>query len=138
MVKRIILMGFIGLMTLSFGVAFAGPNLSPGNWEITTETEMPGMPMTAPPVTHTQCLDQGELVPQSEGAGQECHVSDIQVSGDTVSWKIVCGGQGGQMEGTGRITYSGDHLEGVMEMVITGAGMQVKNKIHGRRIGDCD
>ncbi len=128
MVKRIIFMGFIFSITLSFGVAFAGPNLTPGNWEITTETEMPGMPITAPPVTHTQCMDQGELVPQSEGAGQECHVSDINVSG----------GQGGQMEGTGRITYSGDHLEGVIDMVITGAGMQVKNKIRGHRIGDCD
>jgi len=138
MVKRIILMGFICLTTLSFGVALAGPNLTPGKWEITTETEMPGMPMTSPPVTQTQCMDQGDLVPQSGGAGQECQISDIQVSGDTVSWKIVCSGQGGQMEGTGQITYSGDHMEGSMNMVIKAAGMQIKNKIRGRRIGACD
>lgn len=42
------------------------------------------------------------------------------------------------MEGTGEVTYSGDRMEGVMNMVIQGAGMQVKNKISGQRIGDCD
>ena len=34
--------------------------------------------------------------------------------------------------------YKGDTMEGTMEMVIQGAGMQVKNTISGRRIGDCD
>lgn len=140
MFKRIALFSliFISLLALSFSALAGGPNLKPGKWEITTETEMVGMPMKVPPVTHTQCITAEDLVPQSEGESNECKVSDVNVSGDTVSWKIVCSGQGGAMEGTGKITYSGDRMEGTMDMVIKGAGMNVKNKISGRRIGDCD
>lgn len=122
-----------------FGPAFAEPNMNPGKWEITIETEMVGMPdMNVPPVTHTQCLEKGDLVPQSKEASQECKMTDIEEDGDTVSWKIICSGQNGQMEGTGEVTYGGDSMEGTMDMVIKGADMQIKNKISGRRIGDCD
>lgn len=138
MFRRMALFVLISLLILSFDALAGGPNLNPGKWEITTETEMVGMPMKVPPVTHTQCLTVKDIVPQSEGESKECQVSDIKVSGDTVSWKIVCSGQGGEMEGTGRITYSGDRMEGTMDMAIKGAGMQVKNKISGRRTGDCD
>ena len=131
-------MGFVFSIALSFGVAFAGPNLNPGKWEITTKTEMVGMSMNMPLQTHTQCLKEGDLIPQSKEANQECQVSDVKVSGDTVSWKTICSGKNGQMEGTGRVTYSGDRMEGAMDMVIKGTGMQVKNKISGQRMGDCD
>jgi len=136
--------GMIVMVSLFFfGPAFAEPNMNPGKWKITIETkietEMVGMPdMNIPPVTHTQCLEKGNLVPQSEEASQECKISDIEEDGDTISWKIICSGKNGQMEGTGEVTYRGDSMEGTMGMVIKGANMQVKNIINGRRIGDCD
>ncbi len=139
MIKKTVMLVVVFSITLSLGTAFAaGPNMKPGKWEITTQTEMEGMPMSIPPVTHTQCIMGDELIPQSQDANSECVVSDMEISGDTVSWKIVCSGQNGGMEGTGKIIYSGDSMEGTMDMVIQGAGMQVKNKISGRRIGDCD
>ncbi|MCJ7819850.1 MAG: DUF3617 domain-containing protein [Bacteroidales bacterium] len=139
MVKKMFMMAAVFSITLFLGAAFAaGPNMNPGKWEITTQTEMTGMPMSLPPVTHTQCITGDELIPQSQEANNECQVTDIKVSGDTVSWKIVCSGQNGRMEGTGKITYSGDSMDGTMDMVIQGAGMQVKNKLSGKRIGDCD
>lgn len=139
MVKKMFMMAAVFSITLFLGTAFAaGPNMNPGKWEITTQTEMTGMPMSLPPVTHTQCITGDELIPQSQEANNECQVTDIKVSGDTVSWKIVCSGQNGRMEGTGKITYSGDSMDGTMDMVIQGAGMQVKNKLSGKRIGDCD
>ena len=126
-------------ITLSLGTAFAaGPNMNPGKWEITTQTEMVGMAMSIPSVTHTQCIKAQELIPQSQEASEACRVSDIKIDGDTVSWKIVCSGANGRMEGTGKVTYSGNTMEGTMDMVISGAGMHVKNKISGKRIGDCD
>ena len=112
--------------------------MKPGKWEITTQTEMEGMPMSIPPITHTQCITGDELVPQSQEANSECVVSDMETSGDTVSWKIVCSGANGRMEGTGTITYSGDTMEGTIDMLMPDAGMQVKNTISGKRIGDCD
>ena len=139
MVKKTVMFVVVFLITLYLGVAFAaGPNMNPGKWEITTQTEMAGMSMSIPPVTFTQCITGDELIPQSQAASNECVVSEMEVSGDTVSWKIVCSGANGRMEGTGMVTYSGDTMEGTMDLVIAGAGMQVKNKISGQRIGDCD
>ena len=139
MIKKTVMLVVVFSIALCLGTAFAaGPNMKPGKWEITTQTEMEGMAMSIPPITHTQCIKGDELVPQSQEANQECQVTDIKTSGDTVSWKIVCSGQNGGMEGTGEVTYKGDTMEGTMDMVIQGAGMQVKNKISGKRIGDCD
>jgi hypothetical protein len=123
---------------LSLGTAFAGPNFNPGKWEITTQTEMAGMPGMIPAVTHTQCLTGDVLVPQSEKDSEECKLKDIKVIGDTVTWNMVCSGRNGEMEGSGKIVYKGDTMTGEMNMVIKGAGMQLTNKISGRRIGKCD
>ncbi len=138
MVKRIAIVGVLLLITLSFGMVFAEPNLKSGKWEITTKTEMPGMPMQMPPVTHTQCMSQDDIVPQNRQPGQECQISNVNMSGDTVTWTMVCTNQGGTMEGKGKITYQGDQMQGTMEMVMKGGGMQMTNKIKGRRIGNCD
>jgi len=130
----LILAGFI---TLSICTAWAGPNMNPGKWEITAETQMAGMPPQR--ATHTQCITAEDMVPASKGANQECQITDIVHKGNTVTWKMSCGGQAGGMEGTGSVTYSGDTMTGTMDMVITGAGnMKIKNIMSGRRIGKCD
>ncbi len=123
-----------------FSTAFAGPNLNPGKWEITTKSEMIGGPaMNMPAMTHTQCLKEENAVPRAKASpDQDCRVTDVVQKGDTVSWKIICAGQTGEMEGTGKVTYSGDTMSGTMKMEIKDAGMQIKNTINGRRIGDCD
>jgi hypothetical protein len=136
MERKIFSIGLTVFITILVSAAWAGPQINPGKWEITTRTEMQGMPPQSE--THIQCLTDENVVPMSKEASQECRVEDIVVKGNTVSWKIFCGGQGGQMEGTGQITYQGDSMEGVMHMAITGANMEFINHITGRRIGECD
>lgn len=116
--------------------AWAGPQMNPGKWEITTTTEMAGMPPQT--LTHIQCITNEDLVPMSGDADQECQVTDVTTQGNTVSWKITCGGQGGGMSGTGRVTYEGDRMHGSMEMIIAPYGTPVKNTLLGRRLGACD
>ncbi len=138
MKTRNLLIIFISMITIFTVNAFAEPNINPGLWEITTETEMVGMPgMQVPPQTHTQCLSKEDLVPQSKEASKECKITDVHQSDNTISWKIICSGKNGSMEGTGKITYLGDSLEGFMDMVIKGANMKIKNKMKGHRIGEC-
>jgi hypothetical protein len=106
--------------------AAAGPNINPGLWEFTTETQMQGGGnMQVPAETHTQCITQDDMVPMSQNASQECQITNVATNGDTISWDIVCGGQGGQMEGS-------------MVMAISGTNMQITNTITGRRIGNCN
>lgn len=136
MVRSGILMSVLGVIVLISVWAWAGPQMNPGKWEITTKTEMAGMP--AQSITHTQCIKNDDLVPMSNDANQNCQVKNIKTSGDTVSWEITCGGQGGQMDGTGEVTYNGDTMEGKMEMTIKGMDTKVKNTLSGKRIGPCD
>ncbi len=133
---KCIAIGMLVSTALLIGHAWAGPQMNPGKWEITTKTEMAGMPPQS--ITHTQCVTNDDLVPISEDAGKECQVSDIRIEGNTAHWKIVCGGKGGKMEGTGQVTYHGDTMEGTMQMVVSGANMQITNHLTGRRIGNCD
>ena len=130
------IMSVVGIIALSAGAAWAGPQMNPGKWEITTKTEMAGMP--AQSLTHTQCITNDDLVPMSGDANNNCKVKNMKTSGNTVSWEMTCEGQGGGMDGTGEVTYTGDTMEGKMEMTIRGMGMKVKNTLSGKRIGPCD
>lgn len=54
---------FMFLFTTS--IAFEGPNMKEGLWEITINNiEMPEMPMQMPPQTYTHCLTKKDMVPQ--------------------------------------------------------------------------
>jgi len=139
MTRKIIVIGMLVFMALLIGHAWAGPNINPGLWEFTTETQMQGAAnMQVPAETHTQCITQDDLVPMSQNASQECQITNVVNNGDTISWDIVCGGQGGQMDGNGEVTYHGDTMEGNMVMAISGTNMQITNTITGRRIGNCN
>ena len=134
--KKKVLFVSIACIAFSGVLAWAEPKMNPGKWEMTTKTTMAGMPPQT--VTHTQCVTNDDLVPMSRDANQECRVTDIVYKGNTVSWKISCGGQGGGMTGTGKVTYTGDNMHGTMHMTMTGSNMQVNNQLSGRRIGACD
>jgi len=135
MLKKIFYLFFVFSFVVSFRPALASPHMNPGEWEIITETEMAGMPPQS--ITHIQCITADDLVPMSRDAHRECQVTDIKTRGNTVSWKISCG-EGGKMNGTGSITYSGNIMSGVMDMTIVSYGTHVRNKITGQRLGACD
>lgn len=118
----------------------AGPDMQEGLWQITTTFEMPGMPMKMPPMTHTQCITQDDLVPQArQQPGQECRVSNYKVVGNTVSYDVVCKAEGNEMEGHGEATYSGDSMSGSMQMTMTGQQqMQMTYHYTGKRTGPCN
>lgn len=133
MAKKIIIPSVVISIVLLVGYAWAEPQINPGKWEITTTTEMAGMSPQSQ--THTQCITADDMVPMSEDANQECQVTDITTEGNTVSWRISCGGN---MNGTGSVTYSGDSMNGTMSMTIEPYGTKVHNTLSGWRIGPCD
>ena len=137
MLKELFAASIILLTLISICFAGSVPNMREGKWEITTKMEMPGMPMSMPPVKNTQCLTKKDLVPQNSQPGQECTVSQTKVTGNTVTWTVQCKGQGGDMKGTGEMTYSGDSLKGTIKIPMPQANMEMTNHITGRRIGDC-
>lgn len=135
---------FTALLFLALGAdATAGPsNMRPGLWQITTETDMPGMPMKLPPQTITHCYTQQELaqaqntVPQ--GGSGDCQVTDYRVEGNTATWAIACSGQT-PMRGTGTMTTEPTAYTGSMKSVMQSPGgtLEMTSRWRARRIGDC-
>ena len=119
--------------------ALAAPNLEEGNWEITTKMEMPGMPFAMPPTKHNQCMTKKDFVPDQSRKGQDCKMTDQKVSGDTVSWHMVCKDRDGTTEGDGKITYKGKSYDGQMQMRMNqkGENMAMNMSFSGRHTGPC-
>lgn len=129
------------------GAAFASPalaqqpNLTEGNWEITTRMEMPGMPFQMPPQKHNQCITKKDFVPDQSSKNRDCKVSDQKVTGNTVSWKMYCKDKDGTTEGEGKITYAGSSYDGMMMAKVTppkgGESMTMKMNFTGKHTGPC-
>jgi hypothetical protein len=136
---------------LALGTTIAAQGQGPrrdGNWQVTMEMEMPGMPQGMPPMTMTQCVtkeeaaDPSKAIPRNpNGRGAmppDCKVSDYKTVGNKVSWSMKCEGQN-PMTGSGEFTYTGDTYTGVMKMNMerNGQPMAMTMKYTGKRLGDC-
>ena len=138
MTRKPLVVSVFLLATVSFALAGSKPNVKPGKWEVTTRMEMVGMQMNMPPMTHTQCITENDYVPQTGQPGDECKITKTNVSGDTVTWTMNCRGEGGEMNGTGTVTYRGDSFKGEISMSMAPSGMSMTLHTNGRRIGECD
>ena len=113
----------------------SGPDFEEGEWEITVEFDIPGMPVNMPPNSYTQCLKKDNPVPRSEKPNQTCSSSEVKTKGNTVTWTATCTNRAGEMSGTGEITYQKNTMSGTMTMEVQKSAMVSKFK--GRRIGEC-
>jgi len=143
--KRVVFVitAFFALFAFMTGDGFsAAPNMQDGQWEITTKMEMRGMPAhMSRPITYTHCMTRDNAVPQQREKNKDCVMKDQKISGNTVSWEMVCKDKRGEvMESSGKITYRGDKFDGTMKATMTGkeSGKMVINyKMNGRRLGPC-
>lgn len=133
-------LGATCLVAASWIVSAQGPRVD-GRWEVTTEMDMPGMPMKMPATKTIQCVtkEQADDPNQSVPKGQQdknadCKVSDYKVAGNKVTWKMTCSGKNA-MTSNGEITYAADTYDGWMKMKTGGTEMTMKYK--GKRLGDC-
>ena len=129
--------GFLAGVVMLAGtscLADSKPNLQEGLWEVTTEMEMMGMAM--PAMKHNQCISKEKAVPDSAQQDQECKMIKTAVNGDTVNWNTVCESSEGKSDLAGEITYYGDTFKGMLKIDMQ--GMEMVQRMSGRRIGECD
>ena len=111
-----------------------------GEWEITTQMTIPGMPVAIPPVTVRQCITEKERVPKPQSQNGKCETSAVKSEGNKVTWTVKCTGQR-PMEGSGEVTYSGDTMQGKstfqMKNPRNGQDITATQNIQGKRVGDC-
>jgi hypothetical protein len=131
----------VGGLVLLAAPVFAGPDkVHAGQWEITSQMTITGMPFQPPPATRTQCITRKDVVPRPPAAQGNCEISAVKEDAGKFSWHVKCTGERAA-EGNGEIAYSGDTMEGHatfnMTNPRTGQPIEAQQTIKGRRLGDC-
>jgi hypothetical protein len=110
-----------------------------GKWEMTMEMEMPGMPVKMPPVKVVQCVTPEQAANPEKGVPtggkSTCQIKDMKVSGNTISYTVICPEE--KVTAEAEMTYTGDSFSGFMKMKVEGQDQEITTKYSGKRIGDC-
>jgi len=136
---RFLLLILSALLLITASQAWAGPDFNEGEWSFTSQTEMPGMAMSVPPMTFRQCMTGDDAVPQQEGNNPECKMIEQRTSGNTLHWKVRCDSEYGRTDIKGSVTYSGDSMTGTTYMTSNQGGhaMTMTTRMQGKRTGPC-
>ncbi|MQA30073.1 MAG: DUF3617 family protein [Luteitalea sp.] len=147
--KLMVAVGLVGAVAFCSSMAAQGEGpRRDGNWQVTVEMDMPGMPQRMPPMTVTQCVtkadaaDPTRTIPQGQGPGampDTCKTTNVKTVGDKVSWSMQCAGQN-PFTGDAEFVYSRDTYTGTMKMNMDRGGQPVvmAMKYNGKRLGDCE
>jgi hypothetical protein len=116
MKKFIFIMMCTGAITLSLlanNVHAASGEL----WEMSVKTGMDDAHFPTPPHITRLCLMNGALDPNRlQAKDNDCAITDIQHTGNTVNWKYKCITQKETMEGAGEATKTRDAIIGVTKL----------------------
>jgi hypothetical protein len=133
--KRTVIAIVGAMLMLPSGVR-AADSIREGYWEVTTQTEMPGMPMKLPATIMKHCYTKEEVKDQRKVISRDknCTLTDYKMSGNKVVWAMKCTGES---SGTfnGETVFSSDAYTSIMKMKTQGHNMTVK--VQGKRIGEC-
>ena len=132
------------LVALAGAAITAQSPIRPGQWEVVMQMDMPNMPVKMPEMKTTQCVtpeqakDPASALPSGPQAGRggksDCKVSDYNVTGNTVTWKMACTTPMA-ITSTGEMTFTDDSYNGTMKMNTAQGDMAMK--VSGKRLGDC-
>ena len=128
----------LSAVVIALAVPTFGSVMKAGKWQVTVEMSMPNMPEKVPPTTFTHCVTKEEAEhPQlnSKMTDQGCDVTDYNMSGNTVTWKVKCTGKT-KLTGEGRMVFSGDSYEGTTHLKTD--QMEFDQKFTGKYLGACD
>ena len=130
----------LAIVTSLVWITGASAEIKEGQWEITTKTEMKGMPMQMPATTMKQCVTNKDPVPQKQEKGQECKMKDQKVSGDTVTYTMECKSAEGTIVSSGKMTYKANTFDGTTDTTVKTKGqpdMKMTSTMSGKYLGPC-
>lgn len=127
------------------GVAYSAPPMKEGQWEMTIQSKMEGMPMQPPPMTFNHCYtakdvaDSRSMVQKQMSGDGQCKMLDYKESGNTVNFSMKCQTKQGESLTSGTSTYKGDSYTGNMKMrfKMEGREMEMTQVHQGKRTGAC-
>ncbi len=128
------------VVILLFSVPSQALNFRDGNWQVTVDTEIRGMKVRPPPTYYyTRCFTKSSFQPHLAPPEAPCRAVNIQTKNDVMNWTLSCAGSVAQMQGSGRMTFNGDRVSGIVTTLSQyPAEMQVIQRINAKRVGNCD
>ena len=108
---------------------------SDDQYDMTIKMEMPGMPMSMPPMTQRMCVRKNASPSDYVPRQQDCRISDAARSGARLTFAIACSG----MTGTGEFMFTSDGYNGHIRMKgkMDGQDVDMTQQIAARRSGAC-
>jgi hypothetical protein len=134
------------LIALFAPIAAIAEPIEPGNWEFTVDMHAQGLGAFQPKpgaasknrcITPEQAANPAKVLSDA-GARGECAFSNERDTGAEFSFDVQCTGRI-PMQGSGNMHYSGQTLEGDLNLDGEAQGMKFKTRSHirGRRTGPC-
>ena len=157
--KRIMI--FLVLLVFA-SPAYGQSVMREGLWELKTTISIPGSPQAIPSQTIKHCYTKEEVKNQADGVptNNDCKVTKHKVTGNKVTWEMVCTGQqkgtmsGETIHGKGTMqsrtkgtingmttethtetTYGNDTMQSRTKSTIN--GMTTEAQTTGKRLGNC-
>lgn len=130
-------------LALLLGSFASAASATPGEWwEITSKTEMPGMPFKMPETTVRVCVDSKAATdPRQTMHDKDCKITDAKTSGKKTTWKMRCVRNGEVLNGDGEFVGNADGYKGVTRLKGTSGGQPIDmtSSYRGKRVGPkCD
>jgi hypothetical protein len=135
---------FATCLACAAGILFpAAAWAEPGElWEITSKTEIPGVPMDMPSTIVQACLGKnGASDPHQATPSKDCKITHIHTKGNKTTWRMRCTHNKEVMRGSGKITFTDDSYQGDIHFKGRSEGHPVNMITHynGKKLGDsCD
>lgn len=130
------------LALLSAPAALAG--VAPGNWEFTVDVSIQENGSSSGPLVRTRCISEEDARdPQkllAEAGSSGCQFSDTRDTGSEYSFSVDCRGGKVPVHGTGRVRYTAQTLQGVIDLTAEQPGLRITthSKLSARRLGPCN
>ncbi len=130
--------GVAMLVLASTATVWAQINLRPGNYEVTGEMSLGGIPMKPQKdfdcVTAEHVKDLSAFMQRDEST-KGCKVSDVKTTGTRMIFNTTCEEDGTRYTSTSEMTFGGDSYAGTMKM--DSGGRVTLIKMSGKRVGEC-
>ncbi len=136
---------WVAAMLATASPALAADMLTPGLYEITTETLATNMPMAPQGHTVQHCITQEDIDTDPERLfnqnpeAQNCDVANFEIGGGKAAMQLSCTMPGGAMTMTMAGTYTATSYDMTNDMEVKAGGMSMtmQSRAIAHRIGDC-
>lgn len=123
-------------------VALAG--VAPGNWEFTVDVSVSDSATSSGPIVTTRCISEADARdPQrvlAETGSSGCAFSNSRDTGSEYTFTVECRGGAVPVHGSGRVRYTAETLEGVIDLIAEQPNLRITthSNLRARRLGPCN